>query len=493
MKKKILLLAVLFFIVHCILKIENCFCQWSVQTFPFNGVIYGIAFKDVNNGVACGHTFTNFSEMLYYTTNSGTNWILASYPPTLRSLPSVQYINATTIYASGAENITLSGQTKYYSPDFQKLPPYLKSHFLRLGIDGSYNTYKGAFVKSTDAGVTWSKVSTFDTTTGYLVDINFLNANTGYACADSGNLGNSSVLKTTNGGINWVKINLEQEINLYRVFFLDINTGFACGFKMVATSGGFIFKTTNGGVNWTKKSFLYPEQNEIKDICFFNATTGIAINSCEADVLKIFKSTNTGITWDSVTTFENILPESINFVNGTGTALITGYIDSALQYANYTFKTTDYGSTWVRKRINTSNAMIIQSSLVDQNNWFIGGGDFLNPAIVLKSTNGGNVFVNTIGSEIPTNYSLHQNYPNPFNPSTKIQFDIPSEVKRKTLDVKLLIYDILGKEVVTLVNEKLQPGTYEVNFNASNLSSGVYFYKLTAGSFTDTKKMLMIK
>jgi len=93
-------------IVHCTLYIENCVCQWSVQTFPFNGVVYGIAFKDVNNGVACGHNFAA-SEMLYYTTNSGTIWTLASYPATLRALPSVQYINATTLYACGAENNVL--------------------------------------------------------------------------------------------------------------------------------------------------------------------------------------------------------------------------------------------------------------------------------------------------------------------------------------------------------------------------------------------------
>ena len=87
--------------------------------------------------------------------------MIASYPLTIRSLPSVQYINATTIYASGAENITLSGQIKYYSPEFQKLPAYLKSRYLQIGIDGSLNGYKGAFVKSTDAGITWSKVKHF--------------------------------------------------------------------------------------------------------------------------------------------------------------------------------------------------------------------------------------------------------------------------------------------------------------------------------------------
>ena len=101
--------------------------------------------------------------------------------------------------------------------------------------------------------------------------------------------------------------------------------------------------------------------------------------------------------------------------------------------------------------------------------------------------------IKNIGSEIPKRFNLEQNYPNPFNPTTKIKFDIPSDVKRKTLNVKLTIYDVLGREIQTLVNEKLQPGSYEVTFDGSNLSSGIYFYQLKAGNNIETIKMLLIK
>jgi hypothetical protein len=94
---------------------------------------------------------------------------------------------------------------------------------------------------------------------------------------------------------------------------------------------------------------------------------------------------------------------------------------------------------------------------------------------------------------IPDKFALYQNYPNPFNPETKIKFDIPSNVRRETSDIKLIIYDILGKEIATLVNESLQPGTYEVTFDASNLSSGMYFYRLTASEYTNTKKLILLK
>jgi len=101
--------------------------------------------------------------------------------------------------------------------------------------------------------------------------------------------------------------------------------------------------------------------------------------------------------------------------------------------------------------------------------------------------------IRNISAEIPDNYNLSQNYPNPFNPVTKIKFDIPSSVRRQTSNVKLIIYDISGKEVRTLVNEQLQPGSYEVTFEAASLSSGVYFYKLEKGSYSKVLKMALIK
>jgi uncharacterized delta-60 repeat protein len=95
---------------------------------------------------------------------------------------------------------------------------------------------------------------------------------------------------------------------------------------------------------------------------------------------------------------------------------------------------------------------------------------------------------NEIVTEIPSEFSLSQNYPNPFNPSTNIQFSIP-----EGMTVKLVIYDILGKVTEVLVNQNLAAGSYTINYKNVNLSSGVYFYELTAGSFRDIKKMTLIK
>jgi hypothetical protein len=93
----------------------------------------------------------------------------------------------------------------------------------------------------------------------------------------------------------------------------------------------------------------------------------------------------------------------------------------------------------------------------------------------------------------PNKFSLSQNYPNPFNPTTKIKFTIPKNVNGELSNVQIKIYDILGNEIITLVDKQKSPGTYEVKFDGSKLSSGVYFYKLSTGNFTNTKKMLLMK
>ncbi|MBK7978792.1 MAG: T9SS type A sorting domain-containing protein [Ignavibacteriae bacterium] len=94
---------------------------------------------------------------------------------------------------------------------------------------------------------------------------------------------------------------------------------------------------------------------------------------------------------------------------------------------------------------------------------------------------------------LPKSLSLYQNYPNPFNPTTKIKYSIPANEKRETANVKIIVYDVLGKEIKTLVNENKSPGNYEVNFDASNLANGVYYYQLKSGDFVQTKKMVLLK
>jgi hypothetical protein len=114
----------------------------------------------------------------------------------------------------------------------------------------------------------------------------------------------------------------------------------------------------------------------------------------------------------------------------------------------------------------------------------VGGG-----GLILHTTTGGDpIGIEPISTLVPDKFSLSQNYPNPFNPSTHFEFRIADFGL-----VNLTIYDALGREVETIVNENLKPGTYKVDWNATKYPSGVYFYRITAGEFTDTKKMILIK
>ena len=101
--------------------------------------------------------------------------------------------------------------------------------------------------------------------------------------------------------------------------------------------------------------------------------------------------------------------------------------------------------------------------------------------------------ISQISSIVPDKFSLEQNYPNPFNPTTKIRFDVTNGVNGKSSNVKLVVFNLTGQEVSTLVNEKLSSGSYEVDFNGFNLSSGVYYYRLSVDGYMETKKMSLIK
>jgi hypothetical protein len=101
--------------------------------------------------------------------------------------------------------------------------------------------------------------------------------------------------------------------------------------------------------------------------------------------------------------------------------------------------------------------------------------------------------VKKISSLVPDGFKLYDNYPNPFNPSTRIKFSIPPSKGVGGMYIWLIIYDALGREIETLVNEKLSAGTYEVEWSAEKYTSGIYFYRLTTDGYSVTKKMVLIK
>ncbi|MFA7362073.1 MAG: T9SS type A sorting domain-containing protein [Candidatus Kapaibacterium sp.] len=493
--KKFIVAAITVLILNTILLSENCQSQWASYSLPYTGLANTLGFYDLNHGVSFGHTFSTISEKIFYTTNSGINWIHANYPPELRAIVDVQYINSNTIYACGAENIPFSNFSRANN-DFILYPIIIRDKLIRDGIE-EFSVYKGAFINSTDGGLNWQRASQFDTSTGYVVDINFFNASTGYSLIQGNFSAQTKFCKTTNAGANWQLVKQFDTSYVDKMIFFDMNTGIARGINWQKR----IYKTTNAGVNWDVTNMA----DMISNITFFNSTTGIAIGNTETgNTINIYKTTNTGGNWTIINTFTgNKIYNNLMSLPNTGTAFAIGNnIDTAIQWIDKitTLKTTNYGLNWVSKDFNPK-LLAYGLSLVDANNFFIGAGETNIAAQILKSTNGGNVFVNQIGTVVPSKYSLGQNYPNPFNPVTKIRFDVQKlESRSQNSEVTLKIFDITGKEVATLVNERLQPGTYETTFDGSGLNSGVYFYRMvvrhggsSTDGFSETKRMLLIK
>ncbi|MBK8552470.1 MAG: T9SS type A sorting domain-containing protein [Ignavibacteria bacterium] len=195
----------------------------------------------------------------------------------------------------------------------------------------------------------------------------------------------------------------------------------------------------------------------------------------------ILKTTNSGTNWIPQISGASYNLYSVYFTNiNTGWVVGNDYITNL----GTIVKTTNSGVNWISQASGTINSLYSVHFTDSNTGWIVG-----NSGTILKTTNGGtSVGVQNFSTEIPSGYSLSQNYPNPFNPVTNLEFGI-SDLGF----VSLKVYDILGKEVVTLVNEKLSPGKYQVEFDGSGLPSGVYFYRLTAGEFTDTKRMMLIK
>jgi carboxypeptidase T len=163
--------------------------------------------------------------------------------------------------------------------------------------------------------------------------------------------------------------------------------------------------------------------------------------------------------------------------NGSTWQQIIGYSGTNLTWTEQSFDITQY--------VNSASQFKIRFRLTSDGNtlyqgWWVDDIKFTNYCL-------GTVGVPGV-TNIPKTYALQQNYPNPFNPVTVIKYQIPQPV-----NVSIKVFDLLGKEVASLVNEKKEPGYYEVSFNGGNLASGLYFYRIEAGNFVETKKMMLIK
>jgi hypothetical protein len=302
----------------------------------------------------------------------------------------------------------------------------------------SNTEYKSYY--SDNFGANWTQMNSY-------LNASYYSNNTYLFASTSPN----GLLASTDDGINWTTIH-----STNRPVFVKDN--------YIYQYGSDIYLSSNNGVNWTTINYNVS--------CMASNGVELYAGTPGGGVLK---STDNGYTFTPTTSF---ISNGISSIVAVGSNII-----SASNSSSGIFVSTNKGITWTQKNDGFTGSISISKLL------YLNGFVYAGFLYTVWRRNFQNlVSINEISSIVPDKYSLSQNYPNPFNPTTKIKFDVA-----KAGEVKIIVFDVTGREVQTLVNESLKPGTYETSFDGSALNSGVYFYKITVGDFSQTKKMILLK
>jgi photosystem II stability/assembly factor-like uncharacterized protein len=382
------------------------------------------------------------------------------------------------------------------------------SSSFQINFDKNETLFAASFLngvhRSTDYGKTWELVvkgitnftheSVFATKDGYVIT----GTQDGY-------------FVSTNRGDDWTKGAFFTTNTIFRSEE-DLN-----GDWYFAIWGGPFSRSTNKGASWITaiNEFVFSIAVDSSGNIFAGTNSG-----------RIFKSTDNGESWfysdNGIITGSTIMDIA---VSPSGRVIYCG------TYGNGIFKSENEGENWIdvsqggleQKAVHSialRNDKEIFASLFQEDKIYYsskGGGAWLLISQGMYSVKNAKGYVyaatgesiwrtktNTIITAIkteeyltPENFYLSQNYPNPFNPVTIIRYEIPGQFRNENIKVQLKVYDILGKEVATLVNEEKSAGSYEIEFSASgggsNLASGIYIYRLVAGNFTASKKLILLK
>jgi photosystem II stability/assembly factor-like uncharacterized protein len=442
--------------------------QWVKQNSGTTTNLYGVSFVDAYTGTVVGDSGT-----ILRTTNGGAKWVKQ---------------------VSGTTNILLA----------------VTFTDANIGVAVGGASGMSQILGTTDGGTTWiSKVE--GRGSGYN-GVSFTDANTGTVVGGKG-----VILRTTDGGTTWFSVNTDSMKTLKSVYFSSLDTGLAVGYTEPATHKGIILRTTNGGTSWDTtrtyvgdvlgkrlpnlettglesiESCLALGQRQLACIRFTDSQTGCIVGwdsnfGVEGGGAQgiILTTRNGGVKWSSKTYLLDAIFASCHFVDSS-----TGWVVGAVAPNMYPdtdtaaiWHTSNGGNTWSRQFSNGPLALADIHFTDQLNGWAVGGG-----GIILHTANGGVTFVDQeLRNGVPSDFSLLQNYPNPFNPSTTIKFELP-----KSSVVTLSVFDVLGREVSVLVHERRNAGVHEVRLDGSNLASGVYFYRLTAGDFIQSKRLLLLR
>ncbi len=403
-----------------------------------------------------------------------------------------------------------------------------QNYWIRIQSPTSYELFKIVMVDSMNIWIAGDSATLFHSSNGGINwvfqnstlaqtyrfnDLFFLNKRFGWAVAYDLHYGGTQMLKTTNGGNNWINLNMA-DTAINTVCFIDSLKGFYGEWY-----GANIYNTTNAGLNWYKSEIDSAVGAPKNHFNFYNSQIGICCGGLIDAGGPIWKTTDSGLNWYKC--FEAGVPMfDIIFLDFNHIIAAGGEFDIGATFTN----STNNGSAWsslyygilaigksmaVRTRSEywvplgfhggweaTFDSARTWSIIQSDSNIAINDTRFSDPyhgwAIGVRGSifkfNKDVIGIHNPGTIIPINYKLYQNYPNPFNPSTTINYEIPLSG-----DIKITVFDMTGKKVCILVEGRKDAGKYQVIFDGSNLPSGVYFYQLTSGNYSASKKMILLK
>jgi len=411
--------------------------------------------------------------------NCMSQWVQQSVPVTAGYFNDMKFVNANTgfilVWANPLATFMRTTNAGY---NWQTLNNWGMAKVAIVDTSciyaSGYNNGKGVIYKSSNLGVTWDSINSSGVY--YYNNLNFFNKDSGLI--SSGNTVDNQIWRTTNGGQSLQLIASYSGATSGKFFFLKEKVNGEYYGWLYYPSYPSIYCTTNSGMTWNSLPSFFDNLN---NIFFVNQDTGWATFTHEYNY--VYYTTNGGLNWSQKNLPYTAQQYDIFFINPN-----TGWIGFGSHQRIYI--TTNAGTNWGTQLVNgTGSAKLFFTDSIT-------GWAQTSINTISHTTNGGGTITSIISASTETqkDYRLYQNYPNPFNPITNVKFSILNAG-----DVKLVVYDVQGREEQTLVNETLKPGTYETSFDGSALNSGVYFYQIilsgesTHQIFTSTRKMILLK
>ena len=381
------------------------------------------------------------------------------------------------------------------------------------------------FLRTTNGGLTWKTGNVGSVTSSFLMDICAIDSTTAWV-TENNMAGGGGIYKTTDGGDSWIK-----QISTIPalIHFFDAQNG-------VQINVGFIHITTNGGTTWTpvtnvpsfapdEFTIIYGANNAyafvgdtiwvgttkgrvyrsadrgqtwnisqtslgtdaaINSLAFKDSKNGLAASSVNTStwqiVSKMARTTDGGETWTAIAAPPMPTASCITYIPGTADSYVMVAPANSGETPGSAY-TKDGGATWTI----IDSVQYYAVAFVAPNIGWAGGFTTATHGGMYRWTGSFLEVSERKVEKVPQQFGLSQNYPNPFNPSTTIAFSLP-----QADFVTLKIYNVLGKEIASLVSERLSAGNYQYQWNATGMAAGVYFYQLRTDKFSQTRKMVLM-